>query len=161
MYMRGTWKLREKSSIGGQVLHTQSRCLLTMLSRGRYSHYPIMQIRKWRLGRIHGLSEVTQQVCGRPCPWLTPSPCITVYSGCFPEVTLRLRLVQKGATSIPGRGSMFKGSEAIVTEAKEQETFKQEGQLLQNEEWKPQGVKGGISGIWTPEAGRDDFKAVP
>lgn len=47
---------------------------------------------------------------------------------------LRLGLVQKGAASVPGRGSMFKGSEAIVTEAKEQETFKQEGQLPQNEE---------------------------
>lgn len=74
---------------------------------------------------------------------------------------LRLSSVKTGTKSIPGRGNMFKGSEAIVTEAKEQETFKKEWQLPQNEEWKPQGVKGGISGIWMPEAGRDDSKALP
>ena len=74
---------------------------------------------------------------------------------------LRLSSVKTGTKSIPDRGNTSKGSEATVSKAKEQETFKQEGQLPQNEEWKPQGVKGGISGIWTPEAGRDDFKALP
>lgn len=47
---------------------------------------------------------------------------------------LRLSSVKTGTKSIPGRGNMFKGSEAIVTEAKEQETFKKERQLPQNEE---------------------------
>ena len=73
---------------------------------------------------------------------------------------LRLSSVKKGTTSIPGRGNTFKGLEAHVTEAK-QETFRQEGQLPQNEEWKPRGVKGRASGTWTAEAARDDFKALP
>lgn len=68
------------------------------------------------------------------------------------------RLVQKGAASVPGRGACSRACEAIVTEAKEQETFKQEGQLPQNEEWNPMSSRVGFRYLELQRLGESRFQ---